>query len=159
MRLGHQVPQGLRASGEAARTARPVTAQEAERTLVYCLLDELRQLRETSSATAAAARAALNGVLAVETLVLDATGAATRQYRVQVGSVVVANPGANDLTVSSAPLGGGAATVGSGQYPVSAGTAVSVPIGSHTITLYGTAGDTVGLQVYTGLVQPMSGPC
>lgn len=157
--LGHQTPPDAAAGTVASRRMRAPTGRQAERQLVDELLCELRQLRETSSAAAVAAQSALNGVLAVETIVIPAGGVVSRQYRTQVGSVVVANHGTATVTVSSSPQGPGAPSSGQGLHPVSKSTAVSIPIGSHTVTLYGTADDVVGLQVYTGLVQPMSGSC
>ena len=145
---------------EDGQPSRAPRGREAEHLLVAELLQEIRTLRETSSAHAQSLLGAVvNEVLVVETTKFDADGVVSRQYRTMVGSVVVANIGTADVSVSSSPPASGIGATGVGQYVVRKDTAVSVPIGSRTVTIYGTAGDTVGLQVYAGRVPPMSGPC
>ncbi len=96
----------------------------------------------------------LNGVLDSGTYLIGADGYATESYNVAGGSLVVINYSAsNDMTVvTSGPGAGAAPTSGKGVFPVPAGAVLTLPLGSRTWTVYGTAGDQVGIQAFTGML-------
>lgn len=136
----------------AAEHRRPPSRREQEDLVFAELLDLLRQRRATDTAAAAERRANLNGVLDVATGTFDSAGVISLAYPVAVGSVVVTNPNATSVTVSSSPAQGTAApTTGRGVQVVPASSWLGIPIGSHTVTLYGAVGATVSWQTFTGL--------
>jgi len=152
---------GTREQTGRESAGRAVKPKDAEVVLAQELLAEIRLMRETNSEVAAHFRSGvLNEVLAVRMVVLDADGTASLEFRSMVGSVVVANHNAaGNITVSSSPKAASVGNQGSGQFLIRPGVAASVPIGSHTVTLYGTAGNVVSVQAFTSRVPPFSGAC
>lgn len=96
----------------------------------------------------------LNGVLAVETAIFDASGMISRNYHAPAGCIQVRNPGTHTVTVSSAGPTGSAPPVGPGVWIMPAASRDVVSLGSTTFTLYGTVGDTVSFQVFSIGPQP-----
>lgn len=117
------------------------------------VLEELRYLRGTSTELMAHLRSqAVNGVLEVATLALDANGVLSREYGTAVGSIIVANTAPRSVTVASGGDAGGAVgTTGRGLMVVPASSWLAIPIAAHSFTVYGTAADVIGLQVFTGM--------
>jgi hypothetical protein len=127
--------------------------QQLSDEVVAALVDDIRYLRGTATEMAAHLRSqAVNGVLEVATLAITSDGNLTRTYNTAVGSVVVVNANATAVTVASGgPTGTVAPTSGRGVMTVPANSWLAVPIGAHQFTVYGTAGQLVGLQVFTGM--------
>lgn len=117
------------------------------------VLEEMRYLRGTSTELMSHLRSqSTNGVLEVCTCAIGADGIVTRQYNTAVGSIVVANHAANEITVcSGGPTGSAAPTVGRGVQVVPVSSWLAIPIAAHSFTIYGTAADVIGLQVFTGM--------
>lgn len=130
-------------------------------TLAEQMLSEMRMLRETNTQLAAHLRGQLvNDVLGVEIATFNAEGIITRDYRVAIGSLTVANHTANNVTVASGPAAGPAAPgTGKGLQLVRPAIQRTINLGaSHSVTLYGLAGGTVSLEVFTRPQPPSSGP-
>lgn len=100
----------------------------------------------------------INDTLEVWSGVFPAGGVIDRQFTVPAGSIYVRNVDSDGalITVSSAspaanvPTGLGTALIGAGQD-------ATVPLASHTVTLYGTEGDHVWFAVFTPGAQPGTG--
>ncbi len=117
--------------------------------LATAQLAELRHLTATMTEFVAAQRSQIvNGVLSVDLIALDAQGLWERGFQVPVGHVVVDNLSATDLTVTSAPAQSSAPPSGRGVQVVPAYCSKSVPIGSHTFTVYGTPGAKANVQAF-----------
>lgn len=97
----------------------------------------------------------VNDVLDAELVVLDASGIWSRDWSVPFAAVAVANGGPALVLASDPPQQ--SAPTGPGSHPVGAGAAVVVNITGRTLTLYGTAGTIVGLQVFTRPQPPSFG--
>lgn len=137
----------------------PVTGRNAERLLAGEILQEIRAVRVQFTALSAELSGRVtNDVLLVETITFDTSGYAARQFRAAAGAVSVEVSGINPVTVTpTGATGGGAPTSGVGVYviPKAAGRR-TVPLGSHQLTLYGTAGDTISIVVFAGAVSPVA---
>jgi len=155
-RLGHTTPEDetvsdRRRTSMAAALRRGPNSREAQHLLTAELLEEIRRLNETSSEMAARLRSGiLNGVLLVELAVFDATGLVERTFNTTAGSAAIVNHGSADIIVSSAPAGPAAPGQGKGIQLIPAGAGMTVPVGTRTLTLYGTTGQKVSVQVFTG---------
>lgn len=127
-----------------------------ERDLVAGLLQQLEHYAQTTTEFAAQlAGQAINDTLEVFTGVIPAEGFFTREYGVAAGSIEVSNWGvaANFMTVTS---GGpsGSVPVGTGSYVIAGGQSRTVALASRQFTIWGTIGDKVAFQVFTGAVRP-----
>lgn len=124
------------------------------------LLVELRHMAQTQTEwTEQLAGQVINHVLEVRTITFDATGQYPLQWKVAAGSIEVSNPTGNGtVTVSS---GGSNSTTapptGVGVYQVPGGTCRTVSVASRQVTLYGTAGQSISIQVFTAAVRPGTG--
>lgn len=129
-----------------------------ERELLAMLLEEMRHLRVTQTDLMdRVAAGILNNVLLSELWTFDSTGLYTRSFNVAAGSAVVVNLSeTNDITVTSSGQQSSAPTQGPGVQKIAAGTFLTLPLASRDITCYGTSGDQINVQVFTGL-QAFSG--
>jgi len=152
---------GVREKSGSESAKRAVRPKDAERVVATEILEELRLIRETTSSAAARLNSGVvNDVLAVRMVTLDADGVYSTDFRTMVGSVAVFNHNAaGNIIVSSGPKASSIGAQGSGQALIRPGIAAVVPIGSHTVTLYGTAGNIVTLHAFTSRVPPFSGVC
>lgn len=91
------------------------------------------------------------GVIATETVVLDANGQATRQFRIPFRSVAIDYWGAALLTVAAAPLAGAAPGPGPGVAKVGPGGFAVVNMRAYQFSLYGNPGEQV---TFTALAKP-----
>lgn len=149
--IAHTTPRVPKAPGGPAKPLTPAQADQAWRD---AMLTELRQLRQTSTELAARERGGVvNGVLDVRVWAFDTSGLLALGYQVAIGSLVVANLSTTaEVTVQAGTQSGDSApTSGRGIQVVPASSWLAVPIGSHACTLYGTAGQRIGLQVFTGM--------
>lgn len=139
--------------------ARAFTRAE-EKQLLAEMLAELRALRATQTDLAAQVRGGiLNSVLLSELITIDATGEATRSFNVAAGSIVCVNLSlTTDITLTSSGPQATAPIAGPGVQLISAGTFLTMPLGSRQFTVYGTPGDKVNVQVFTGLQAFSGGP-
>jgi hypothetical protein len=139
---------------------RRVPGREAQRLLAAESVELLRALAQRMTEfTALLQGQVINNVLEVATVVVPATGDALvqKQYQAAVGSVEVNNTSTHTVTVVSGSNSGATPpTSGTGVYQVAAGATRLVNIGAREFTLYGTAGDTFGIQVFTrgGMARP-----
>ena len=141
-----------RVSAEEAEHRAP-RGREADRQLTAELLAQLRLLNATTTELAAhVAGSAINGVLEVGVVAFDAEGLITRNYHVAVGSVLLTNHAASQIVVQAgASTSTGVPTTGRGLQIIPAQFQTAVPIAAHAFTAYGTPGQLVSLQVFTGL--------
>lgn len=127
-----------------------------DKDLTAGLLQMLEHYAQTTTEFAAQlAGQAVNDTLEVFTGVIPAEGFFTREYGVAAGSIEVSNWGAaaNFMTVTSGGPGS-AVPVGTGSYTIAGGQARTVALASRQFTIYGTVGDKVSFQVFTGAVRP-----
>lgn len=141
---------------------RTMTKKEAEQFMLAEFLAASRQLVESTTALTAAIdrQGAINGVLDVMLDAIPGTGDVYRVYAypTTIGMVRITNHHAADALIvqSGTPSGPSAPTSGRGVQKVAAGATVEMPIGTHSVTVWGTAGGQFSLQAYTGL-QPWGG--
>lgn len=147
----HEDWTGIRAAGRAAKAMLPASTTTAQSALLEEILQELRLARATSTAAAARGKDLVNGILDCGVDAFDSNGQITRQYGVAIGSLVVYNPAVTPVTLQGAPAGSGAPFKGRGVQIVPALGYWTMPIGSHTWTAYGLAGNQLAFQVFTGL--------
>jgi hypothetical protein len=95
-------------------------------------------------------------VISTETVVLDANGTATRQYRVPYRSLGVDYFGAATLTVAAAPLAQFAPGPGPGVGKVGPGGFAVLNFRAYEWTLYGNPGDLITVTAYAR-PQPANG--
>ncbi len=101
----------------------------------------------------------VNNVLRTELVRFDATGVKVLEFATAIGSVNVANHGAAAVTVASGtPTGGSAPSGGIGVASIRAGIAGTVNLTGTVVTLWGSAGDTATVQVFTRAQPPSWGP-
>lgn len=133
---------------------------ETKEAVLDAILDELQQTRITQTKSIEKLRSAVvNHVLVTELIKLDTDGTATREFRVPMGSVSVANHSATgDVTVHAGGPGGGAPGTGPGIGFVKRATFAVLNVTGHVVTLYGTAGQFLTLQVFTVPQPPCTGP-
>jgi hypothetical protein len=134
-----------------------LSAKDAQALMFAELLGAVREV--TAASTELTSRigrhGATNGVLDVVLLPLDVEGKLVLSYPVVVGSVVVTNHGTAAPMVVGLSTGQ-APTIGRGIGRVDPGQRLTMPIGGRSVAVWGTPGDLVGVQVYTGL-QPIGG--
>lgn len=137
-----------------------VSPRAAERALQLELFDEFRTYMQTM--TAAAARLAgrvVNEVLAVKLATIPAgpnPPVVSDNFHVAAGSIYVRNLGTHPMTVHANGPGDAAPTGGVGVWIVPANTADTIAIASRQVSIYGTAGDQVEYQAFTGAVDPVA---
>jgi hypothetical protein len=126
-----------------------VTRSE-EKELLCSLLEEIQHFKTTTTEFASRYFGqTVNKVLAVETLIFDATGWAQRQYQATAGCVEVRNLDAtNPVTIAVGGSTGSAPATGIGVYVIPGGKVQVVNIASTDFTLYGTVGSKVSFQVF-----------
>lgn len=121
----------------------------AERTLTALELEQLVYDNHTQTKMVAKLSSQLtNSILASELVTLDANGLATREYGAAFGSLAVASFGGALVVAAGSP---GASAPGSGTAVslVGAGMARVINMTGHALTLYGTPGTQVTLEVFT----------
>jgi hypothetical protein len=127
----------------------------AEDSLVLAQLAELTQrLTSQTETTERLANGIINHVLFAGTVTLpaaDPTGVSyvPFQYGATCGSVEITNSGTNLVTVLASVHSGVVPTTGTGVHQVKPGRWRVLNIGSRFFTVYGTAGDVVGVQAFT----------
>ncbi len=132
----------IRTAVESSRTTRDAIATE--------ILGELRRITATQTVyLERLAGQVVNHVLEVATVAIPDDGWVTRSYHVAAGSIVVDNPGLDDVTVVSASPSGTKPAVGVGVYIVPGGTLRHINLASHDVTLWGTSGAVVSFQTLT----------
>ncbi len=139
--------------------ARALTRAD-EKELLGAMVAELRAMRATQTDLMAHIRGGIaNGVLLSELITLDANGQATRTFNVSAGSIVCVNLSeSTDIILASSSAQATAPQAGPGVQKISAGTFLTVPLASSSFTVYGTAGEQVNVQVFTGLQAFAGGP-
>jgi len=126
-------------------------ARTAEKEVLESLLSEIQHFRTTTTEFASRYFGqALNNVLAVETVIFDATGYVTRSYPAAVGAVEVRNHSTgNTVTLAAGGSTGSAPLSGVGVYLIPKAPALQmVNIGTTTFTIYGTAGEKVSFTAF-----------
>jgi hypothetical protein len=96
----------------------------------------------------------VNDCLTTQTVVLDASGAWSADWPISFGSVAVHNGGAGALTVTTNSTADAAPVSGVGVAPVPAGCATVLNMAGRTLSLYGTPGARVVVQVFTKAQPP-----
>jgi hypothetical protein len=133
---------GSRLTGGERRTMQDALLAE--------MLAEVRAERSNSTETFAQLRSSItNDVLDSGAYVLDGNGLVTQAYQTPYGSLFLANLGAGDMTVTSAPPATGAPTRGRGVHIVPAHSAALLNLAGTAWTIYGTAGDLADVQAFT----------
>ncbi len=140
----------------ATGTVRPPRGKEAERILAAEQLQELRQLRQTMTEMAARTSGRMvNNTLLVGTYQFGTDGQIPLDLRAAAGAIRITNlSGANTMTVTGTGAQGYAPNVGIGVAVIPAGARETVAVDSHQITLYGTSGDRVTVQVFAKGIEP-----
>ena len=133
--------------------------REATNAVLTELLSEFTALRtEMTDRIARIQGSLLNDVLDVYQHTFGTVAVLNRSYRAPVGCIVVDNQSSsNAVTVTSYPNADEAPTSGTGLATIPAGTVRTIPIGSRTISVAGTEGDVVCIQVYAAAARPTSG--
>lgn len=99
----------------------------------------------------------VNGVLSCELVTIPTGGMVTRQWGTAFGSIAISHhgPGAGAVTVAAGgPVGETAPAGGPAMGRVDALSSATFALTGHQVTLWGTAGDVVTLQVFTACVPP-----
>lgn len=143
-------------TGAPVPEPRQLSARQAEQLMQAELVAAIRSLVESSTEIVArlGRRGATNGVLESWAGVIPAGGVLQRTYEVAIGSVSVENcSAANLMTVASGVPAGdtGGQSAGTGVSKVRANSRGIAPIGDHSFSITGTAGDVVSFEVFTGL--------
>jgi hypothetical protein len=136
--------------------SRPETGRVASRVLEAELLSALKHAAQSQTEFMERLGGQIvNNTLQVFSGVFDATGFVTAQWKVAAGSIYVNNLGVagHRITVSSGSPGASVPS-GTGTFLVDGGTARTVPLASHNVTLWGTAGDAFSFAVFTAAVRP-----
>lgn len=154
-----RVPASTVDTTKTVPAAKVLSPKDAEALMWAEMLQAVRDV--STSATELTARigrgGTLNGVLDVFLGELDVDGQLVRSYPVVVGSVVVVNhDDTAPMLVTSQPEHSSAPNPGRGVQRVDPGQRLPVPIGTRTLSIWGTPGAQVSVQVYTGL-QPIGG--
>lgn len=133
--------------------------RDMERTLLQEQLDALKHLAATMTEIAGRwSGQIVNNVLQVFTGTFPAEGYISAEYGAAIGAVTVTNlDDTVTITVVSGGASGSAPTSGTGVHKVPPRQTVTVPIGAHQFTIYGTAADEVSFVAYTAAARPVSG--
>lgn len=114
------------------------------------LADEVRKLGgRLTSVVSDLHGLVVNECLVTETLILNATGQAARDWTVPYGSVAVHNAGADPLTVVNGTLAASAPSSGVGVVIIPSGAGVTANMAGRSLSLYGTPGAAIILSVFT----------
>ncbi len=89
-----------------------------------------------------------NSVLEVSTVTMPTEGYIQRAYQTTCGAIEIHNSGANRVTVVNSTAGT-RPTQGIGVSHVEPGTGRTVNVNSRVVTIWGTAGDLVGIQAFS----------
>lgn len=145
------------ASPTPART-RSIGRREAERILAGSLLQTFGEMQgKLTEFMERWGGRITNHVLEVGTFVFPANGEPlTFSWRVAAGCVVVRAPGHAVTVVAAGPATAGAPTGGRGVWIVPANTKDTIAVASRAVTLYGTSGDVVSVQITTAPLTPVS---
>ena len=133
---------------------RPISQREADAMVSASLLEATRQAAAASTELLAILRGGglVNGIREATTRTLDDAGELTLAWRVPAGSAAITNHSATDeLFVSNAAS---PARSGRGVTRIAAGGSAVVYLASSTLTIAGTAGTTVSVTAFTGVVGP-----
>lgn len=129
----------------------------AEREVANAILEQLKYIAaHTSRTSELLSTGVINGVLEAATWTFGTDGRLMRQWGATAGTVQVTNLGTGDVVlaagaVATAPNGGNACTI------IPAGTVGTFSVASRVVTLFGTAGERVVLQAFTGAMLPGGG--
>jgi hypothetical protein len=116
-------------------------------TLADAILEKLSYIEGHSSKTSEMlATGVVNNVLDVRTYFFNTEGFVTLGYGATIGSIEVTNHTDATIYVSPSPASGAATPA---MPRVDAGLIRNINIASRNVTLYGTAGGAVGVQVFT----------
>jgi len=127
-------------------------------TLVAELLEELRHNNATQTQLLGHLRSGIaNDLLLVDLASFDAQGIITRDFPAPYGSVQVTNHSAATSVVVSADTPQGSAPTGRGANQIEPKASAVVDLHGKALTLYGTAGERVSLQVFTRPWPPFAG--
>ncbi|HLY84818.1 MAG TPA: hypothetical protein VKQ71_17670 [Acidimicrobiales bacterium] len=119
------------------------------------LLMVFQRTHETLTELVAATRGLiLNQVLSTELATIGAGGTWTRDYSVPYGSVAVQNLSPRTMTVSGGPPQLSAPGGGTAIQTLPPFAAAVINLASATLTIYGTAGDTINVQVFARAQPP-----
>lgn len=131
--------------------------RDAERILAGELLSEFRAMKQTMTEFAERLAGRLvNHVLLVKTVTFDAAGnPIPLSWGSAAGSIEI-QTGANPVWVQSGTAGSSAPTGGVGVYKVPGNTKTTVAVAAYEVTLWGTAADTISVQVFTSAITPVS---
>lgn len=134
--------------------------REQKRVLETQLYEDMRRIAQTTTEwTERLAGQLVNHTLDVRTDIFPAAGYLSYDYAVAAGSVKVRNLGAaghNVTVVSGGAVGPAVPSNGVGVWVVPSGVTDVVPLAARQLTLFGTTGDFVCLQVFTGAVRPVT---
>jgi len=121
------------------------------RDLIYACQTQTAQVAQLASGI-------VNNVLQCELILFPPEGFVCREYGVAYGSIAVIAHGANPVTVATgSAVGDVAPASGVGMGICAAGRGATFALVGHALTLWGTAGTTATLQVFTGCVAPAFG--
>lgn len=140
------------ATQPAEKKPRQVSRADAERHLNGEMLTAGRELtacvRQLADQLAAPA---VNPVLLVQLVTLDADGRWQYEGQGVIGSVLVGNHHATDSVTVQAGEGASAPASGVGVQMVAAGHSLPVALRSRVLTVWGTPGTQVSVQAFAGL--------
>lgn len=139
------------------RTLAPGHAAEVDLTRIE-LADAVHAMRTMTEEIGKLRSQVVNDVLTSELLTLDATGQASREFRVSCGSAAVANHSGHPIVLHGGGPQGAAPGAGRGVHQIPAGVERVVNVAHHVLTLYGEPGALVSLEVFTRPQPPTSGP-
>lgn len=133
-----------------------LTAAQAQTLMMAELTAAVRSLVESSTEIAGrlGRRGAINSVLESWAGVFPASGVLTRTYEVAAGSISIENLSAtHTLIVTTGVAAGdtGANTAGVGVSYIRANAGGRAPLADHSLTITGTAGESISFEVFTGL--------
>jgi hypothetical protein len=135
--------------------ARKITPRDAANLMNAEILAALRELvTSTTQLTSQIGRqGSLNGILRVGAYTFGTDGAIELNHPVTVGSAIIHNTSATATATVQIGPGKAASTPGLGQgfHVIPPGAFIPVPIGQKGFVIYGTAGQTVNVQAFTGM--------
>lgn len=139
------------------RTLAPGHAAEVDLQRIE-LADAVHAIRTMTEEIGKLRSQVVNDVLTSELLTLDATGQASREFRVPFGSVTVANPNGSEVILQGGGAQGSPPGGGNGVHAIPSGTQRTINLSHHVLTLYGTPGARISLEAFTKAQPPTAGP-